>query len=206
MRKHTGEKPFMCPYQDCDKKFAQKGNLNTHVKSHVCSSSNSQSNPPPHDQPPEDAVAGRSIPAEAVKTQGSPQTLQHAPEPRASSSSFQWPQTNKDTQAYRDNVASSHALATNGQMLATTSQVPPSGFPATSAVYVSDQMGGTNGMMVTGPMQVPLNNQMVQLMDGSYGIAMQISPYAPRQAFFQPGGIIMFNPVQMVPRYRPSYP
>ena len=35
MRKHTGEKPFSCPYDDCDKKFAQKGNLNTHMKSHV---------------------------------------------------------------------------------------------------------------------------------------------------------------------------
>jgi len=35
MRKHTAEKPFSCPYDGCNKKFAQKGNLNTHMKSHV---------------------------------------------------------------------------------------------------------------------------------------------------------------------------
>lgn len=34
LRKHTGEKPFACPYGNCKKKFSQKGNLKTHIKNH----------------------------------------------------------------------------------------------------------------------------------------------------------------------------
>lgn len=34
LRTHTKEKPFKCPIEGCDIAFAQKGNLNRHVKSH----------------------------------------------------------------------------------------------------------------------------------------------------------------------------
>lgn len=34
-RKHTGEKPFVCPY--CSFRSAQKGNLNVHIKRVHCS-------------------------------------------------------------------------------------------------------------------------------------------------------------------------
>ncbi|CAI9558369.1 unnamed protein product [Staurois parvus] len=32
MRKHTGEKPYKCPY--CDHRAAQKGNLKIHLRTH----------------------------------------------------------------------------------------------------------------------------------------------------------------------------
>ena len=32
MRKHTGEKPYKCPY--CDHRAAQKGNLKIHIRGH----------------------------------------------------------------------------------------------------------------------------------------------------------------------------
>jgi KRAB domain-containing zinc finger protein len=32
---HTGEKPFVCVYKGCAKKFREKGNLNAHLKKHV---------------------------------------------------------------------------------------------------------------------------------------------------------------------------
>ena len=32
MRKHTGEKPYKCPY--CDHRASQKGNLKIHIRSH----------------------------------------------------------------------------------------------------------------------------------------------------------------------------
>ena len=31
---HTGEKPFICDYPNCNKKFREKGNLNSHYKKH----------------------------------------------------------------------------------------------------------------------------------------------------------------------------
>merc|ERR1712130_858171 len=35
IRTHTGEKPFVCTYKDCGKRFAAKGNLNDHMKRHL---------------------------------------------------------------------------------------------------------------------------------------------------------------------------
>ena len=34
MRIHTGDKPFMCQYPECEKAFAQYGNLKKHQKVH----------------------------------------------------------------------------------------------------------------------------------------------------------------------------
>ena len=31
---HTGEKPFICNYPNCGKKFRERGNLNSHYKKH----------------------------------------------------------------------------------------------------------------------------------------------------------------------------
>lgn len=30
----TGEKPFICPFDNCDKTFTEKGNLKTHIRIH----------------------------------------------------------------------------------------------------------------------------------------------------------------------------
>ena len=32
---HTGEKPHMCPYVGCEKRFSEKGNMKTHYKTHL---------------------------------------------------------------------------------------------------------------------------------------------------------------------------
>ena len=34
IRTHTKEKPFQCPFKDCEKKFAEKGNMRIHYKRH----------------------------------------------------------------------------------------------------------------------------------------------------------------------------
>lgn len=32
IRTHTGEKPFVCPYNTCTRRFAQKHNLEIHIR------------------------------------------------------------------------------------------------------------------------------------------------------------------------------
>lgn len=34
LRVHTGEKPFICHFDDCNQKFTQKANLNKHLEIH----------------------------------------------------------------------------------------------------------------------------------------------------------------------------
>jgi len=31
----TGERPFICPQEDCEKTFREKGNLLTHIRTHL---------------------------------------------------------------------------------------------------------------------------------------------------------------------------
>ena len=33
---HTGEKPHKCPIKGCTKKFSEKGNMKTHLRTHLC--------------------------------------------------------------------------------------------------------------------------------------------------------------------------
>lgn len=32
---HTGEKPHSCTFPDCERKFTERGNMKTHMKTHV---------------------------------------------------------------------------------------------------------------------------------------------------------------------------
>ncbi|KAI8968009.1 hypothetical protein BDF20DRAFT_790275, partial [Mycotypha africana] len=34
VRTHTGEKPHVCPYENCDKRFARSDELQRHVRVH----------------------------------------------------------------------------------------------------------------------------------------------------------------------------
>lgn len=35
IRKHTGERPYICSQENCGKRFSESGNLRTHLKVHV---------------------------------------------------------------------------------------------------------------------------------------------------------------------------
>lgn len=35
MKKHKGERDFVCPFENCQKGFYEKGNLKTHMRLHT---------------------------------------------------------------------------------------------------------------------------------------------------------------------------
>lgn len=46
----------------------------------------------------------------------------------------------------------------------------------------------------------------MEMMPAGFPIPVQLASFPPGTAYFQSGGIIMFNPVSMIPRYQPNYP
>jgi len=44
VRIHTGDKPYVCPFDSCNKRFAQSTNLKSHILTHAKSNSKTSGN------------------------------------------------------------------------------------------------------------------------------------------------------------------